>query len=200
MKRLLVLSMAFALSAPALAAPPTVVPAPQPRIFLSPSGEPFRAPPGGVDPVEAWFAEVDANHDGAIDRAEFRLDAARFFKRLDANGDGIIDGFETGAYEANVVPEYADEAEGRYLIAGPRRGRRSRDAAGGASARHGIERLFEEAEPVSGADFDFNSKITLAEWMKAPDERFDLLDTGQTGRLTREALRARLAGPVKPKR
>ena len=50
---------------------------------------------------------------GYIDRFEFRADAARFFKTLDENGDGIIDGFEVADYEAKVVPELAEAAEGR---------------------------------------------------------------------------------------
>jgi hypothetical protein len=70
-------------------------------LFISPSGEPFR----GGDGLAAWFAQADADHDGAITRAEFEADAERFFHKLDVNNDGQIDGFEINAYEQTVAPE-----------------------------------------------------------------------------------------------
>jgi hypothetical protein len=71
------------------------------KLFISPSGEPFR----GDDGLGRWIAQVDTNHDGAITLEEFRADALHSFKVLDTNGDGVIDGFETQAYERNIVPE-----------------------------------------------------------------------------------------------
>ena len=65
------------------------------------------------DPLKAWFDQADANRDGAIDRFEFRADAARYFKQLDENGDGVIDGFEAADYEHKIAPELAEQAEGR---------------------------------------------------------------------------------------
>jgi hypothetical protein len=70
-------------------------------LFISPSGEPFR----GEDGLGAWFAQTDANHDGAITLAEFQADAERFFHQLDTNQDGVIDGGEVTAYERSVAPE-----------------------------------------------------------------------------------------------
>jgi hypothetical protein len=71
------------------------------RLFISPSGEPFH----GENGLAAWFAQADANHDGAVTEAEFDADADRFFKKLDKNGDGKLDGFEIQAYEHDIVPE-----------------------------------------------------------------------------------------------
>jgi Ca2+-binding EF-hand superfamily protein len=195
------------------ASSPAQKPVPPPRIFISPSGEPFRWGPTMSDPLKAWFDRVDANQDGVIDRFEFRADAARFFKVLDENGDGVIDGFEVSDYEHKIAPELAEQAEGR--LPGqfaprdqgaqhedrPKPGQRTtephRDAheagPGGPGRARGIAQLIDEPEPVTGADFNLDSHITMAEWMRATDQRFDLLDTAKTGRLTLDGLRAKMA-------
>ena len=107
--------MGFAMPAQGQSAPPTGERAGQPdaghgghrgaQVFLSPAGEPFRAPPGAPYPVAAWFAGADADHDGALTLSEFTADFDRFFVRLDADRDGVIDGFEVADYEANIAPE-----------------------------------------------------------------------------------------------
>jgi len=182
--------------------------APPPKIFVSPSGEPFRLGPTTPDPLKAWFDQADADRDGAIDEAEFRADALRFFKKLDENGDGVIDGFETADYESKLVPEFGEIAEGRFPGQfGPAKGDerpRGRLFGGGRKAGAGplgahIAQLLDEPEPVTGADFDLDGRITEAEWLKATDQRFTLLDTAKTGRLTLNELRARL-NPPKPAR
>ena len=222
-------AMATAAVAAPAAGPPGKAP-PAPRIFLSPSGEPFRQGPNTPDPLKAWFDEVDATHKGYIDRDDFRADATRFFKKLDENGDGIIDGFEVADYEAKVVPELADLAEGRFpgqfgqggqRGGGPGGGHRGHGGGGeghgqgdGQQAQAGqgpggqgpggrgrgnqrpIQQLIDEPEPVSGADFALDSHITLAEWMRATDQRFAILDANKDGRITLEELRARFL-PIK---
>jgi len=202
------------LAGAAVAQTPPHKPAPPPRIFLSPSGEPFRLSATMPDPLKAWFDQVDANHDGAIDRFEFRADAARFFKLLDENGDGEIDGFEVSDYEHKIAPELGEQAEGRLPgqfgshgndndqkpdrqgRGGTEPHRESQDGPPLGGKGQGPERrigqLIDEPEPVSGADFNLDSHITLDEWMRATDQRFDLLDTTKTGRLTLDQLRIRL--------
>ncbi|MGZ6040285.1 MAG: hypothetical protein ACXWKR_16575 [Phenylobacterium sp.] len=96
------------------------------RLFISPSGEPFR----GENGFERWFDQTDTNHDGAIDLAEFRADAMHSFKILDVNGDGVIDGIELQHYEHDLVPEVSTET----FDAGPTAGGRP---AGGGGGRHG---------------------------------------------------------------
>ena len=75
-----------------------------PVVFISPFGEPFRPGARGPIPSMLGFPARRCNHDGRIDRAEFRADAEAFFKKLDTNGDGVIDGFEIAAYERDHRP------------------------------------------------------------------------------------------------
>jgi Ca2+-binding EF-hand superfamily protein len=228
----LMIAVAAAAATAAGAAPPASTPgqgkAAPPRIFLSPSGEPFRPGPDHADPLKAWFDQVDAAHRGYIDRADFRADAARFFKKLDENGDGVIDGFEVADYESKVVPELAEAAEGRLPGQfGPPRGRSGgpggenghRRGGGdpgterpgaaqaeaqpqvgaqgrGRSPQRPIMQLIDEPEPVSGADFALDSHITLAEWMRATDQRFEILDEAKNGKLTLEILDANKDGRI----
>jgi hypothetical protein len=187
-----------------------------PRMFLSPSGQPFRPAPGGGEPFDAWFVQADANHDGRIDRAEFRADADAFFRRLDVNGDGRIDGFEINAYEHRIAPELASEVETRLFGPGPgggdrddgkerggkpggREGRGRPESPGGGPGRGHVS-LLNEPEPVSGADFDLDGRVSAAEWLRATDRRFDMLDDKHLGYLTRDALFAKLPKPAPPKK
>ena len=75
------------------------------QLFVSPSGEPFRSDEGGPCPLETWFAGADANHDGALDLAEFTADASRFFATLDVDHDGVLGPEEVERYERVVLPE-----------------------------------------------------------------------------------------------
>ncbi|WP_242140012.1 EF-hand domain-containing protein [Sphingomonas sp. TREG-RG-20F-R18-01] len=75
------------------------------RLFISPMGEPFRAPAGGRNPIDVWFDQADTNHDGALTDAEFDADAARFFAILDRGHDGEIDPDDIEVYEDRIVPE-----------------------------------------------------------------------------------------------
>src|SRR5581483_9366636 len=218
MVRLLSFTIAAAAAATAAVAAPTA-PAPAPatipaaaparpaaaHLFLSPSGEPFRQGPSDPDPMKAWFDQVDAAHKGYIDRAAFRADAVRFFKKLDENGDGVIDGFEVADYEAKIVPELGEWAEGRFPgefgQAGQKKaGGRERGGDGGhrghGPQQRGIEQLIDEPEPVSGADFALDSHITAQEWLRATDQRFEILDQNKDGRVTPDELRARFL-PIK---
>jgi len=75
------------------------------QLFISPCGEPYRGRPADPYPVALWFKQADLNHDGVIDKAEFRADHAGFFDALDADGNGVLDGTEVGFYEHMVAPD-----------------------------------------------------------------------------------------------
>jgi Ca2+-binding EF-hand superfamily protein len=78
---------------------------PRLSLFVSPAGKPFRGAPGQPAPIEAWFAEADADHDGTISYAEFQADFRRYFAELDTNHDGEIAPDEVTRYETEILPE-----------------------------------------------------------------------------------------------
>jgi hypothetical protein len=92
---------ALVLAAPASASAQIALP----NLFISPAGKPFRAEIGQPYAVAQWFAEADANHDGRLDRTEFKADAEAFFTVLDRNGDGALNNFEVAVYERRIAPE-----------------------------------------------------------------------------------------------
>jgi hypothetical protein len=168
------------------------------RLFVSPSGEPFR----GGDGLAAWFAQADTDHDGSITAAEFQADALRVFRLYDTNRDGVVDGFEIQAYERERVPEIRevpmgdeDMAEGGPRRRGGRGGARPAEAGGTPPMRgagfEGAARfsLLNEPEPLLAADADVDGKVSLAEWTRATAHRFAALDKAKTGRLTLAELR-----------
>ncbi|WP_293902931.1 EF-hand domain-containing protein [Phenylobacterium sp.] len=154
------------------------------QLFISPSGQPFRAPPGQPYPVAAWFAQADSNHDGKLTRDEFRADADAFFKVLDVDGDGQISMPEVTRWEEVLVPEIAREAMGGGGAGGLGGGGRSpagrneiNTRAQGAAAYS----LINEPHPIRGADTDFSMSVSRAEWRAAADRRFALLDQDGDG-------------------
>jgi Ca2+-binding EF-hand superfamily protein len=73
--------------------PSATPPAPPPADGAAP-------PAGSTGPAgrgERMFARLDTNGDGAIDREEFRAQAAQRFDRVDTNKDGKIDAAERQA-------------------------------------------------------------------------------------------------------
>jgi hypothetical protein len=173
------------------------------QLFISPSGEPFQAEPGAPYPVAAWFDRANKAHDGKLTRAEFVADAEAFFARLDTNHDGVIDGFENQDYEQKIAPEilphlgrlnavdagYGPDAPGIGREAGTPRRRGGGGGGGRRSSGQDYEgaapySLIDEPQPVMGADADFDQRITLEEFRKAANERFDLLDKKRQGYLT----------------
>ncbi|WP_297507964.1 EF-hand domain-containing protein [uncultured Caulobacter sp.] len=165
-----------------------------PQLFISPAGEPFRAPAGAPYPVAAWFSGADADHDGALSRDEFVADALRFFAVLDTDHDGIIDGFEVSNYEQHIAPEIIGGVAPGAMRGGPRG---QEDGGGdrpprprGSNVLQGaaLYGLIAEPEPVMAADGDFDRRVSKAEAVKAAKTRFALLDVNKDGKLTLEEL------------
>lgn len=199
---------------------------PREQVFISPAGEPFRAPPGAPYPVAIWFDRADANHDGVLTEDELVADSLAFFDRLDTDHNGILDGFEVSDYEQKVAPEILPRAaqfqEDRWGSLGgglaggggggpPRR----RSLFGGAKGEPkgygagrsgaGVYGLLNEVEPVSGSDSDLDRHVTRAEAAKAARMRFALLDGDKKGALAlgdlpKTPIQAILEDPPKDKK
>jgi hypothetical protein len=179
------------------------------NVFVSPSGEPFRAAPGQPYPVDAWFSRADANHDGVLTEDEFVADAKAFFKVVDVNGDGVIDGFEITNYEQKIAPEILPRVPGltardipRLPASNPEE-QRERDMQDAEDQQKQVDRshlhgpvysgaavfgLIREPEPVAAADLDFDGKVKLAEFVAAARRHFAELDVDHDGRITRAEL------------
>jgi hypothetical protein len=185
-------------------------------LFVSPAGKPFRGAPGQPAPIAAWFAEADANGDGAIGFAEFQADFRRWFAALDTNHDGEIAPDEVTRYETEILPEMASRGgfggggiSGRGGMGQPgggmgRRGggmgghgggMRGGPGAGGGmgyypggAARFGLLAI---PHPIMAADEDLNRGVSVAEWDRAAATRFNMLDEAHDGRLTLAELGAR---------
>jgi len=175
-------------------------------VFISPCGQPFRAPVGGASPVVTWFAKIDLNADGLLDRDEFRAEAAAFFKVLDQDANGAIGSTEVTRYERVIAPEIVGVfvlgavagAPGLILAQTPMANSMElpstidRGFGGRLSPRGGARMVLEGAapygllgdtEPVSGADLDVDGRILLDEFLRTSDRRFARLDTDGDGKL-----------------
>lgn len=117
----LALGLACATVQPGAAQPKGPAAAGFTQLFISPCGEPYRGRPGDPYPVALWFKMADLNHDGLIDREEFRADHAGFFDALDADGNGVLDGPEVAFYENRVVPDVLGPDRVGRLTDQPRR-------------------------------------------------------------------------------
>ena len=165
-------------------------PGPRTQLFISPAGQPFRAPADQPYPVAAWFAQADRDRDGRLTRDEFRADAEVWFKALDANADGQIDMPEATRWEEVLVPEITRTGSGRGAGVGGRRngvlGRNELDTGRQGAAPYS---LINEPHPIRGADADLSFGVNLVEFRAAADRRFALLDVDGDGGVSLADLR-----------
>jgi hypothetical protein len=196
-----------------------------PQTFVSPMGEPFRAAAGQPYPSAVWVAAADANHDGAIDRAEFLADAQRFFRTLDTDHEGRLTPEEIIAYEANVAPEIALYRGRRMAPLGseretgqrphedplpdllgvvPQRISKNDDRDYGGPMGAGRFTWLNIPEPVSSTDADIDRLVSAAEFAAAASRRYDTLTAGQgllkIADLPKTPAQMSLEGPCVPRK
>jgi hypothetical protein len=190
------------------------------NVFISPCGQPFRAPAGAPYPVGAWFKQADTNADGRLDHGEFVADAGGFFDKLDLHKRGILGPYEIAVYEHRVAPEVLGarvhvEARGdgrglKWLVQADRPGDIAPSGAvpNAPAPRKGLDEsgvgaspysFFDEPEPITAADLDLIGFISRANFLKLADIHFATLDRESLGYLTlatlpRTAVQAELEG------
>ncbi|MBI3444349.1 MAG: hypothetical protein HY055_03045 [Magnetospirillum sp.] len=156
-------------------------PAPEPGapqrprgIQFSPNSEPLDGGPLGTPRCEEamaqWFARVDANHDGALDRQEFLSDARAQFARMDLDHDGFITADELWTYRQPHVQPHPRKADDKT----ERRGSRE--------PTHAVSDG--QADPVMSADTNLDFKVSLAEFVAQADSVFATFDRDHNGRLS----------------
>jgi hypothetical protein len=175
----------------------------QEKIFIAPSGEPFRVSGDQPYPIAKWFAAADKNGDGKLDFAEFEADFMRFFDKLDLNHDGAIDGVERTHYENEVAPETL----GSSWTIESRENEEAEDVDFGSSDDQGATTIKKEKpkygsnpigaarfdllgmpEPVAAMDTELRGRISRSVAEQAARDRFNLLDGSHRGYLTLDAL------------
>lgn len=162
------------------------------QLFISPCGEPYRGRPGEPYPVVLWFKQADLNHDGVIDRTEFRADHAGFFDALDSDGNGYLDGAEVAFYEHKVVPDILG-AERVGLLTDPRRDGAQLILVQGTGQPHGEQGPIAGREGVQGPVNGLNARRkerkvfvgAAAYSLLAEPEPVTAADTDLDGRITK---------------
>jgi Ca2+-binding EF-hand superfamily protein len=175
------------------------------KIFIAPSGEPFRVAADQPYPVAKWFAGADKNGDGKLDFTEFDADFMRFFAQLDTNHDGAIDGAERMRYENEVAPETLggewaaaiaeaqDEQDrtpdfGTDNDQGASTVQRAKPRYGSHPVGAARFDLLGLPEPVASMDTELRGRISTRVAEEAARQRFDVLDESHRGYLTLDAL------------
>ena len=174
-------------SSSAMAAPPAsrraqTTPLEDAHLFISPMGQPFRSVSGQPYPVVQWFKAADADHDGKLDKPEFKADAQAFFAVLDRNRDGLVTDGEIVYYETVLVPELNASGQAAENATSDKT-KLSGDLQGAAPYA-----LINDAEPVRSADDSFIGRLTLKAFLARADHNFDLLDERGRGYLVLEDL------------
>lgn len=155
-------------------------------IQFSPNAEPLDGgalgPPRCEDAMAQWFARVDTNHDGGIDRQEFLADTHAQFARMDLDHDGFITADELWTFRQPHVqaPPRKKEGDGKDKGNAERHG--SMEPAHAVTA--GV------ADPVMSADTNLDFRVSLAEFLAQADSVFAAIDKDHNGRLSLAEIQA----------
>lgn len=153
----------------------------RPDPIYSPNGEPLTGGPLGYPgcekAVNAWFARVNANHDGALQLPEFLADARRQFAAMDIDRNGVVTPGTLAQYRQPYLAPPGSDAE------------RANARRTGASRRRELDKVNNDVpDPVMLADTKLRNKVTLDDFMAYARSNFALLDTGRQGRVLKPAV------------
>ena len=163
-------------------------------VLYSPNGEPLSGGvlgrPGCFDAVAAWFARVDANRDGQIDRPEFMADARVQFLRMDLDGDNSIYPSELltfrGSFQGPAPHNAAMPSPAEAFAAD----RDKLKALGlwpkdDADTDEKTKKLQDYSDPVMTADNNLDFRVTLDEFTALAQDNFKGLDLNHDNKLER---------------
>jgi hypothetical protein len=153
------------------------------HLFFSPNGEPLNGGPLGWPScgaaVRGWFAKIDLNHDGAINREEFIADARTQFTTMDIDHNGMLLPEELARYRAPYR-----EGTGQLKKLGEKPDDQPEDTVNGPGGsfgggrrahKHGEGETFSDivADPVMAADTSLDNRVTLDEFLAHANKTFD---------------------------
>ena len=174
----------------ACGAPPPPVHHASKGILFSPNGEPLDGGPLGSlsceEAMSLWFARVDGNGDGAIDRQEFLADAKAQFARMDLDHDGFITSQELWTTRQPYLPTPPRSAKAGE---GGNRVRHDRNESPIHAVAPG------SADPVMSADANLDFRVSLGEFTAQADSVFASFDTDRNGRLSLAEIKAHGCAP-----
>jgi Ca2+-binding EF-hand superfamily protein len=146
-----------------------------------------------------WFAKIDKNGDGVIDRSEFDASRQSMFTGIDTNGDKQISADEWKTAQEKMHQRMhdamakkaeqnstADKATGDKAT-----GDKTADATGDKTKQrqeHAAERSQKWFERM---DTNKDGQISASEWQAAGDQRFARMDTDKDGKVSTDEMKAR---------
>ncbi|WP_165837562.1 EF-hand domain-containing protein [Zavarzinia aquatilis] len=151
------------------------------------SGQPLvDDPSSGCSAAQSrWVEQADTNKDGAVDLAEAKADARRFFAEVDTDRNGLITPVELTDYRKKTYP-----AEYRRSIAGPLppTSNAPMKTPGGTEVQDPERRRYlltpATSDLVMAADADLDFRVSLDELLAKLTERGAKLDTNGDGRIS----------------
>ena len=167
-------------------------------VLYSPNGEPLSGGvlgrPSCLEAVSKWFARVDANHDGAIDRGEFLADARIQFLRMDLDGDSAIYPSELLTFRGSFqgIPKHNDDAPPAESFAEERAQLKAMGLIPSEDPEKDKDKkkLQDFSDPVMSADDNLDFKVTLDEYTSQAQDVFKAADLDHNGKLERIELMA----------
>lgn len=139
-------------------------------VIYSPTGEPLSGGPLGhpacKDAIGKWFARVDANHDGVIDRREYLDDATRQFAVMDLDRTGLLTPSELAEYRAPYGVDVKPKKRG--------------------NDKEPILTADDRPDPVMAADDKMRFEVSLDQFLRYQNGFFTSLPGGNRGRVALE--------------
>jgi len=142
-----------------------------------PGGQSETNQPNAGGAGNRWFARLDTNGDGVVDRQEFEASRQLMFVRLDADGNQLVSVAEWQALRDRMQQRHGNISNDNAAT--------KTSATSDASAAARGQKLFQLA------DKNGDQQISADEWRAVSDRMFDRLDANKDGKLTPDEMRVR---------